>query len=205
MGLSRKEPRGSSHLTEWMCVSEGGEPWDLLTTLNRNTASLAFKRAERVQNERLSDLQNSTNKKQADKAPLLHIHANLNKKETFVKQTQRKEPWVQKGSHNHRKLLPDFETKWEFDWMDFETIWEQWLLSFFFFFFFLPASTKCLCYPIPVPTIIFWEVVSWGSQIKRNCVLGGLYRFSPIPNLDEIQKVWADENSDEILDAELML
>lgn len=117
MGLSRKEPRGSSHLTEWMCVSEGGEPWDLLTTLNRNTASLAFKRAERVQNERLSDLQNSTNKKQADKAPLLHIHANLNKKETFVKQTQRKEPWVQKGSHNHRKLLPDFETKWEFGWI----------------------------------------------------------------------------------------
>lgn len=160
MGLSRKEPGGSSHLTEWMCVSEGEKPWDLLTTLNRNTASLAFKRAERVQNERLSDLQNSTNKKQADKATLLHTHANLNEKETFVKQTQRKEPWVQKGSHNHRKLLPDFETKWECDWMDFETIWEQWLLSFLFFFFFLLQQNVFNCYPIPVLTIIFWEVVS---------------------------------------------
>lgn len=51
-----------------MPVSEGLDPQDLLTSLNRNTASLEFKRAERAQNERLSDPQNSTNKKQPDKA-----------------------------------------------------------------------------------------------------------------------------------------
>lgn len=121
----------------------------------------------------------------------------LTKKKPLWKRLRGKTLVSRRRSHSPRKLLLDFETKWEFAWMDFKTTWEQWLLFFFFLF-----EQECLLsYACPHPSILWREKLFLEVDRLRIAFWGGLYWFSPISDLGEIQKIWADE----ILDVGLML
>lgn len=131
-----------------MSVTYTGDSQSFWECYQQKHCWLELKETEIGQNEgKLSDTQNSTEMKQADKTILLQTHASFQSKGRF---TVRAEPGVQRSNYKSQgralepqKTIPRpigmvlfpglFPNIMKFALLDFETGWDWWCFSSFYF------------------------------------------------------------------------